>query len=342
MIKIKKTFCYMFIYIICITNILFAKNYTNTCMDAIGGSKSALKIFTNVIKSSYNILPIKIAGVKTKNFYDLEDYDIDSKEICICSNPFPRIGIPVEFWEPSAIIDVSSIPNCIPTLGASLPLNVVASESFGSIDKSNTRNTQSYQATYIKYPLFKMLDMFLDMVCLESNNAMDLVYLSSVDPLWQNDMWNIIANPDSFLFANKAAQLACNADSIAANKGFGIDSLYWCAGSWGSVYPFTKTTNGLSSSSSAALVATKILFKLHKQFVLWGSVGEKGMCGKYPMPIAKKSQYAMFPVFPIMNYPFRIPIGRSSMLWDEGLEIPGVNANIFSFIVYKKRNCCVF
>lgn len=311
-----------------------------SCTAAIGGSSSAMTVFTNVLASSYNILPIKVSGVPLTPDFGLEDYATTSSPVCVCPTPFPRIGIPIELWEPNAIIDISNIPNCSPTLGMSIPINLVAGNSFQEINKQNVQNRESYQITYIKYPLFKMLSLFLDLVCLEVDGSVDIAYLSTVDPLWQNDMWSLILNPDAFLFANPIAQFACIPDSIAANAGFPLDPLYWCFGSWNQTFPLTKATNGVSSPEAAMAIASKTLFKLHRQLMLWGSVGSEGLCGKYPMPIMRKSQYMMYPVFPVMPHPFRIPIGRSGLIWSAGQDIPVVNSHNWSIMTYKKRNCC--
>lgn len=314
---------------------------TSVCSSATKGFSSAVTVFTNVFMSAYNILPIKIAGVSVTPNFSLEDYGTTSMPICICTTPFPRVGIPIELWEPQAIIDVSNIPNCSPTLGMALSIDVVAGSSFQEINKQNTQNKESYQVTYIKYPIFKMLSLFLDILCLEEDGSVDVAYLTTVDPLWQNDMWSLIINPDAFLFANPVAQFACIPDAVASNMGFPIDPLYWCFGSWNQTFPLTKATTGVTSPESAMAIASKTLFKLHRQLMLWGTVGLPALCGKYPMPIMRKSQYMMYPVYPLMPHPFRIPIGRSALIWGAGQDVPVINSHVWSIMVYKKRSCCV-
>lgn len=314
---------------------------TAVCSNATKGGTSAIQVFTSVFATAYNILPIRIAGVQVTPSFNLEDYSNVSLPICYCSDPFPRIGIPIELWEPLALIDVSNIPNCSPTLGMALSIDIVAGSSFQEINKQNTQNKESYQITYIKYPLFKMLSLFLDIACLEADGSVDVAYLSTVDPLWQNDMWSIIVNPDAFLFANPIAQFACIPDSVASNLGFPLDPLYWCQGSWNQIFPLTKATTGVSSPESAMAIATKTLFKLHRQLMLWGTTGLPSLCGKSPMPIMRKSQYMMYPLYPIMPHPFRIPIGRTGLIWGAGQDVPVINSHVWTIMVYRKRSCCV-
>lgn len=327
--------------LLALPSISFSSSSSAVCSNATKGSSSAIQVLTNVFMSAYNILPIRIAGVQVTPSFNLEDYSNTSFPICYCSDPFPRIGIPIELWEPLAVIDVSNIPNCSPTLGMSIPIDIVAGSSFQEINKQNTQNKESYQITYIKYPLFKMLSLFLDIACLDSDGSVDLAYLSTIDPLWQNDMWSIIVNPDAFLFANPVAQFACIPDSIASNLGFPLDPLYWCQGSWNQIFPLTKATSGVSSPESAMAIATKTIFKLHRQLMLWGTAGTPSLCGKTPMPIMRKSQYMMYPIYPVMPHPFRIPIGRSGLIWGAGHEIPVVNSHVWSIMTYRKRSCCV-
>lgn len=314
---------------------------SSACNAALGGN-SALQIFTNVLTSSYNALPIRIGGIPiVPNISGADDYSSTKSPICICPTPFPRVGLTLGYWEPLAIIEASAIPNCSPTIGTHLPIDVVAGGSFQEINKQNTQNKESYQINYIKYPIFKMLSLFVDnYLCFQGDGGLDYLYLSTVDPLWQNDMWSAIVNPDTYLFANPIANLACMADAVKANTGFSIDAMYWCFGSWNQTYPLTKATTGVTSPESAMAIASKTLFKLHKQFMLMGTVGEKALCGKYPMPIMRKSQYAMFPVYPLMTHPKRIPIGRSGFLWGVGQDAPIVNTHNWAIMIYRKKDCC--
>ncbi|MDX9814671.1 MAG: TraU family protein [Sulfurimonadaceae bacterium] len=312
------------------------------CKAATKGSSSATQILTNTYSSVLNILPIRIGGVQTVPGMGTEDYVNYPISYCVCPKPWPMPGVPLEYWQPNSIIDVSNIPNCIPTFGMSMPIAVVAGSSFQEINKSNTQNKESYQITYIKYPLLSIFGMFADSMCQTSDTSIDFGYFSTIDPLWQNDMWSILVNPDAFLFANPIAQFACIADALTSMFGFSLDPLYWCFGSWNQTFPLTKATTGVTSPESAMAIAARTLFKLHRQFMLMGSIGPTGICGSYPMPIMAKSQYNMYPIYPLMTWPYRIPIGRTGFIWSAGQDAPVVNSHVWSIITYKKRTCCAF
>lgn len=325
------------------TQISNASVNADACKVAIGGGASAVEIFENMITTSYNMLPIRIAGVPIGVSTDSEDYSESSSPLCVCKDPFPRIGITLSFWEPFSTIDVSGIANCAPSLGLALPLPGLGNNfQAGTTSAIGGANTQTYQATYIKYPLLKFAQILQDVVCLSPDSSVDYVYPTSIDPLWNSDMWGIIATPDALLFANPIAQMACIADSVAANAGFSLDPLYWCAGSWGSMFPLGASNSGVDGAGNAMATSAKMIFKMHRQLMLWGALGSQGLCGKYPMPIMRKSAYAMYPIYPLMLWPFRTPIGRSGMIWAHGQNIPGVNNHVWSIMVYRKRDCCVF
>lgn len=310
-----------------------------------GTPATAVKVWTTAISTIYNIFPIKIGGVTIVSFSGLEDFSsVGNMPVCICTDPLPRIGIKVSLWEPIAFIETTKIPSCFPSLGMSVPLPSAQGQTgFGGQDEGpdDSANHHTYQVHWIKFPVFSVLELFLDFVCLEKGGV-DLSYIAEVDPLWQNDVWASILNPEAILVSNPIAQMACMADSAAANLGFPLDFLWWCLGSWGSLYPFTKSYSQGSNLTAQMGVSVRMIAKLHRQMMLWGSVGEAGLCGMYPMPILRKSQYSLLPLHPVPN-PVRVPIGRSEMIqWGSGKEAPLVNHHVYVNAVYRKRDCCAF
>lgn len=316
------------------------------CKVATKNATSALQVATRTLTSLYNVFPIRIGNVPVLSFGGLEDYSsVGGLPTCICIRPpgIPVPGIKVSLWEPISLVEAVALPLCSPTFGIGIPLSIgIGTESIGSVDlKSKTQVLNTYQTHYIKYPVFKLLNMFLDFVCLQADGSIDYLYITELDPLWQNDTWSAILNPEVFLVSNPIAQFACIADSITASLGFPLDVLWWCFGSWGSSFPLTENAGGTTNVSASANLVARTLFKLHRQTLLWGSVGEDGLCQKYPMPIMRKSQYGIFPIYPTY-YPKRIPIGRTGLLWEYAQDIPFVNLHTWVWAVYRKRDCCAF
>ncbi len=306
-----------------------------------GTPATATKIWTTAIATIYNVFPIRIGGVTIMTFQGLEDFSaVSDVPVCLCMDPFPRLGIKVSLWEPVAFMEVTSIPGCFPSIGVGVPVPTPRGQTgFGRSD-TDLGGKHSYNFHYIKFHPFFLLNLFLDFVCLEGE-PLDIGYTTELDPLWNNDLWAGILNPEAILVANPIAQLACIADAGASAVGFPLDFLWWCLGSWGSLYPMTGNSNQADEPSGAFAIAARGIAKLHRQLMLWGSIGEAGLCGRYPMPIMRKSQYSLLPVHPV-PFPFRVPIGRTSILWAEGQEAPFVNKHNWVMMVYRKRDCCAF
>lgn len=311
------------------------------CKVATHGGSSLLHVVTASLATIHNIFPIKVGAVELNQFSELDNYDTQNNiPACVCLTPVPRPGIKISLWEPVAIIEPTAIPYCSPTIGQSLPISLgMGAGSFGQNNSDVTKHTNTYQAHYIKYNTLALLRMFLDFTCL-SSGGIDYGYITELDPLWQNDIWAAIVGPEAFLVANPIAEMACMVDSVTANVGFPLDPLWWCFGSWNGTFPMTETNKGTSAMQSQAAISSRMLMKMHRQLMLWGSVGEAGLCQQYPMPIMRKSQYGIFPIYPFV-WPNRIPIGRTGMVWEAGFENPA-NMHVGAWVTYRKRDCCAF
>ncbi|KJV85944.1 traU family protein [Orientia tsutsugamushi str. UT76] len=66
------------------------------------------------------------------------------------------------------------------------------------------------------------------------------------------------------------------------------------------LYPFTGTAVAHNGGvGTSVLMVSKFMARMHRQLMLWGYYAYKGLCGKYPMPIMKKSQYRLQMTYPI-------------------------------------------
>lgn len=142
--------------------------------------------------------------------------------------------------------------------------------------------------------------------------------------------------------SSKVAYSACIADCVQASIGLSYDHMYWCAGCQGCLYPFTGTTahhNGGVGTSQ--LIVSKFIARQHRGLMLWGYIGKEGLCGKYPMPIIKKSQYRLQMTYPIAETRSCRRIGESEITWQAGREFP-VKGEDFGYLIWRKRDCCMF
>ena len=284
------------------------------------------------------IFPITVAGVTLIQGPMEDPSPSNHAPICICSDPFPRIGIPVSYFEPSRLIEVVSEPYCFPSFGFKGSSGTDGMLG-GNKQKNGTTSRRNFmQSHYVIFPILSMLQLVMDFVCLESSGV-DYAYLTEVDPLWNSDTLSAIISPEALLFGNPVTNLACIADSVGANFGRPIDVLFWCMGSWGNAYPMSGSQPAKDSyMGDVTAIASKMIYKLHRELILWGSVGNQGLCGNYPMPIWKKTAYRLQPVLPEAT-PEALVIGKTGISWDFMKNIPN-NFNNYSIVLFKKRDCC--
>jgi conjugal transfer pilus assembly protein TraU len=187
------------------------------------------------------------------------------------------------------------------------------------------------------------LSLLLDFGCTEKL-PLDVVYMSEFDPTHNDELLGLIAFPETVLFASPPLIMSCIADAMSASFGFPLDPLFWCAGAWGTMYPLSGYTPVLKSDlvQSSASVGAKFLARAHRLLISWGSTGDPAMCGMYPMPVIRKTQYKMQLVRPVKSRQC-IPIGKTGLLWESGKNppVPG-KADNFTYMNWRWRDCCAF
>ena len=256
----------------------------------------------------------------------------------------PRIGLSLGVWEPARLVDVSRTPWCFPNLGG-LTINPGLPAGRGRTGASGGDGAKGsvWHAHYYMYPLLSWIGVLLDLGCLEGG-GLDIAWASELDPAWLDDELTFLLNPEAALFANLPAQAACAADCAASSVGLPLDPLFWCAGCQGGMYPLTGNVAAHVGGVQASLLAAqRLLYRLHRAGLAWGTFGSGALCGRYPMPVMKKSQYRWQMTQPVPAVdPFTgcNPTGRSSVLWETLRELPVAGEN-FGFLLWRKRNCCL-
>ena len=148
-----------------------------------------------------------------------------------------RIGLAIGYWEPFALTDVTRSPYCMVNLGGfNLNIGKMGGGTAGQSDKEAPG--AFYHVHWYKYPLTYWLNIITSAGCLQAGD-MDIGYLSELDPMWEDSSLSSVIAPEAFVFANPIAQGACAADAIASAFNKPLNVLFWCAGSQGSMYPFT-------------------------------------------------------------------------------------------------------
>lgn len=267
--------------------------------------------------------------------------------LCACGSPIPRIGVALGFWEPVRLIDVTTKPFCFPNLGG-IKLDPGFNVGNGYVSQGSQiggrgQNTAKYHVHYYVYPLLYWLEILTDFLCFEKSSV-DIAYVTELDPTWQDDALTTILNPEAALFTSVPAQAACAADCVAATTHLPLDKLFWCSGCNGPMYPMNGNIGAnVGMEQSSRLAAEHMLYKMHREGLAWGTMGSKGLCAKYLMPILKKQQYRLQMVNPAPMVSGReacSPIGASTILPHSGRVYPVTGEDV-GFLVWRKRNCCV-
>ena len=299
--------------------------------------------FTDICWSC--VFPITIGGISVSG--ELKEPSGSHNLVCTCPRwPIPKVGVPVSFWEPVRLVDVTREPYCMVNLGGfKIAGGDNSHKHAGSVATGGGGSARSlkhdfYQVHWYVYPVIYWLELLTDFLCLEKG-SLDIAYLTEIDPFWNDDETSFIINPEAVLFANPIAQAACAADCVTATSGFPLDLLFWCGGCQGSLYPFTGSISAHVGGVQASLLATeRMIAKLHREGLLWGYIGDAGLCDKYPMPIIRKGQYKTQMVYPIPVTNGCQPLGRSEILWGSGKEFP-YKGEDFGYLIWRKRNCCL-
>ncbi|MDI9635786.1 TraU family protein [Geitlerinema splendidum] len=176
------------------------------------------------------LFPISIGPVRV-NGGGREDTHNPNQIPCFCPKPpIPLVpGIPVGFWEPARLVDVTRVPFCMVSMGDLKMGN--STVGYGVHGANGDRQTQNsfYQVHWYVYPVIYWLELLIDFLCLEQQ-SFDVAYITELDPLWNADELSFILNPEAVLFGNPIAQAACAADCTAATAGFPLNPLFWCGG----------------------------------------------------------------------------------------------------------------
>ena len=307
-------------------------------LPSVGRASCSADFFDPITDICWNcIFPITLGGITVfDSDIDSPDDDISSP-LCLCGTTF---GLSASFWEIARVVETVKNPWCFNLIGADLgDTGFLGGDSVKTTRKAS--KNMFAQAHYYMLNVWALLDLFLDIPCLE-DTGFDIGYITEVDPLWNDDLLAFILNPEALLFGNPVLQFSCIADSIAANAGLPLDVLFWCMGSWGSAYPLTGHISSDSTIQENAALAGRVVYKLIRQYTLADTA--TNVCGPVLWPIWTKSHYRLQVMRPVRDYTCQ-PIGRSGLIWGAMKNPPysaGNNkSDNFDWVLVRKKLCCL-
>ncbi|OJY94438.1 MAG: hypothetical protein BGP25_05460 [Lysobacterales bacterium 63-13] len=273
---------------------------------------------------------------------------------CMCPGRlgFPTPGFTFGMWYPDKIFETVRMPYCSPTLGKQFMAGSGSTGQGGGgfnleMGGPNTRNKEETQRPYynfhiIAFPIGQILHQMQSSVCV-SGAASDanMLYASELDPTWNNTSLSMLTTPEAVLFANPIALAACIADGVAATVTQPIESLFWCAGTLGGMYPFTGFNGyGGAPQRVAAITNTRALGAMHRRGLALQAKGDVAVCSNMPAPIIVKNQYKWQQAYPVPETISNHWIGESVWRWGQFRHIPAVGEDFIN-ILWIWDDCCV-
>ena len=289
------------------------------------------------------LFPIRMFGVTLFGSDDEVPDGASDRSSCLCfEGLLPELGYVRSHWEPSHIVEVVRAPGCSTVLGGAM---------MPSTNRLNmgTRGHTNYDAGDLSFrhvhvysfPLLVMLEIGLPDHCVKNNYLdFDLLYLSELDPTWNHDELAFFTHPEAALVANPAAQAACVADALSSNLGRSVEELWWCAGSWGWLYPMTGHHAGHQSfQHTTSLLATRMVAAMHRRGLMVGTMGNDALCEGEIATMLPKEQYRMSMFSPVPEALDNHVIGESPFTWRPDRHIPGVGEDA-SYLLWHWNDCC--
>lgn len=316
------------------------------------------------------LFPLRIMGVLQLGSGTAPPSASDrAKCICAGEGGIPTIGITEGMWAPTQLVELVRVPYCSPSLGGTRIRN--SYKQWGMVDGSDDGSSSNQYLNWhiFSFPLYQILTLMEAPECNAGGyQDFDLLYMSELDPTSSEDELAMFVEPETAVAANPLLMAACPVDCAAAAVSFPIDRMWWCAGCWGNLYPFTgNVPSGGSAPRVSSLVATRALAALHRRGLEWRTMGNDVLCGGQIDPMIPKTQYKFSMLFPVPeassanrvlkpattagtgngqidNFQYSQGcchnIGVPTMMWGEWRSIPGSGED-FVYGLWRWTDCCI-
>lgn len=284
------------------------------------------------------LFPLSIGHANVVSHH-LPDTDNAPSPIGVCPTSIgARFGLNIGYWEPVAMVDVTDAPYCLVNLGGTqLHLGSKVRRGGKQVIQEGEMHA-FYHVHWYKYPLIAWLNLITSSGC-QQGGDFDIAYMTELDPTWNDSEMAFVLNPEAVLFGNPVSAGSCAADSLSSTlRNQSLDSLFWCAGSQGSMYPLTGHVNAPLSPVQAALLLTERMnYKMHREALITDS-NAKDSCKEHRLPVLPKSRYRYEMVNQVADGKHCYPSGHSTLDWEIDKIKPHTPGQ-YGFLVWRKRNC---
>lgn len=293
------------------------------------------------------MFPIRLFGATIHDGDNFVPDGATEKTFCSCdgNSVIPAFGVTAGAWLPARLVEVVRKPYCSPIMGGMSFNNSVRLWGGSKQTETDDSDKTFFNYHYWAFPLYAILELFTQTNCNAGGlRNLDMMYMSELDPTWNVDELAFFMNPEAVIFANPLAVAACTVDCAKTTAtGKPMTSLWWCAGCWGNLYPFSgNIASDGSAPRDTSLLTARLLSSMHRKSLAHKTYGDNALCGGTIYPMLPKQQYKLSTLFPIAEADGRCchAIGESTFRWGENRSIPGVGED-YVYMVWRYADCCL-
>ena len=294
------------------------------------------------------------------------------KHGCYCGET--HFGVPMSFWEPYAIVEITPTPyKSITFKGVDLSDKRSAKMRGGISHVGESGRTSFYHVHLLPIPAMRLLYFIPGFKTCMGKDISWTPYLSEWDPTWRYPVLSSLLSLEMYGKRDRKSLKDCEEDCLASNRRRPSDDHWWCAGCLGSYYPFVgHVAHHIGGVQTSSLLLHRALGLRH--FYTWAflnntKIEKDGYCKKKRSRYLQKSAYKTHLIYP---FPDKVkeeigtlrgychPLGQmvengtisldkktgkqiqttqKGSNWGSGKTFPG-SGEEFSYVVFAKMHCC--
>ncbi len=297
------------------------------------------------------MLPLRVAGLSVGGGSGDRPPGATNEVVCACENNLgvPVPGFVVSLWQPARVVETVRQSGCSPSLGGiRLPLSdrrrVGSHGGPSQADEEDAPGELAFMHVhYFSFPLLVLLEMFVEERCMGGSLPdFDLLFMTELDPTWNNSDLAFFTHAESAATANPAAVMACSTEALKMTGGtWPIEHMYWCLGAWGSLYPLSGHHKRLGGfGKTTAKLAAREIASMHRRGLEQKTFGEGALCQGTFAPMLPKSMYRISHYWPRPDANVAEKLGAPTERIGPSKNIPGVGEDAV-MVVWKYNDCCV-
>lgn len=274
----------------------------------------------------------------------------DRGDIPILSECDGKACVTTGRWSPFRIIEFTRNPGCSRALGG-----IDVSHGLSAVSPDVNLNWGTYAAgsengqpvtTYFNYhviafPITTMLSMASFSECTADQSPdMDLLLISEIDPTWNNPDLAFHVTPENAAVATPVAALSCAPEGVSASFGRPLNRMFWCAGSWGGMFPINGHTAYANkpAQETAALFANRAMYMSHRRGMSFRVYKQDTLCKPRFTSLYPKTQYRWQLLGPIPDAKRAIWTGSITARWAAGKNLPTEVDPML--LMFRWEDCC--